>query len=128
MNLEELIKEIHSLNEEDYLKIVDLLTEEEYKVLVYGNYKIYVYGEPQANPSFHIYNRSKETNAVYTIRDFLPLDFSPRRKFLSSSKIRNLKQWLKEKDEHGVQRVIYLVQHWNQMNPKYPVELKDINW
>ncbi len=125
MKFDGLIKKIHKLNEKDYEKLSSYIREE---TLVdnYGNYQIYIYSESRPKPSFHIYNKTKQIHAVYGIKYF---DYMEKHsnKVLSNWEIKELKEFLKSKNENGVLIIKEVIDAWNRQN-KYKIKLEEINW
>ncbi len=124
MKFDDLLKEIRNLNDFEYNSIIEILTEEQ-RIITYNiNYQFYIYREPLGNPSFHIVNKPKEIHTAFDFRTFSILERKSKKQY-SNKEIKEIKEWLKESDNT---RIKYLVDAWNEINPKYLIKYDEIKW
>ncbi len=128
MKLEDLLTELNSLDPEKRTNIIINLYEEEKRYLIYDdNYWFYVYQEPLGNPSFHLFNKPKNIHTVFQLKDFKILEKKSKNQY-SNKEIKEIKEWLKEKDEFGTKRIFILLNAWNVVNPNYKINQNYIEW
>lgn len=111
----------------DYFQAMELLTEEAATVRREDNYQFMIYPEPLGNPSFHVRYKD-EWEVVLELMSFKILE-NKKGKFkkggvLPKKIMKDIFRILKEKNEINVLVWKYMLQTWNENNPKYEVSVK----
>jgi len=111
----------------DYFEAIELIKEEAATVARVENYQLMIYPEPLGNPSFHVKYKD-EWEVVLEMFTFKILE-SKHGKFKKGNKlpkkiVDDIYAIILQKKNIGVITWKYMLQTWNDNNPKYPVDLK----
>ena len=127
MKFQDLLNEVRNLDDEKYYEFINILTEENRIFAYEQNYIFWIFREPLGNPSFHIVNKTKNIDSVFSLKDFSLLERHSRKQY-SNKEIKKIKEWLNETTENSIKRKYLLVDTWNNLNPKYKINIEYIKW